>query len=344
MYKTFRPLIFLSSPEQAHHATIFMLTLGGSLGLGRLVIRSLFPIQKSGPEVNAFGLTFANPLGMAAGYDKDGTAWRGLSCLGFGHIEVGTVTPRPQPGNPKPRVFRLVEDEAVINRMGFPGKGSEFMSRQLDHKRPQGLILGINIGKNKATLLETAAEDYVMLVHQFAAQGDYLAVNISSPNTPGLRTLQVRAALEGLLKPIAAARAEEVQKLRRAVPVLVKLAPDLSDPELDNALDVIQASGMDGVIIGNTTLKREGLKSLHAGQEGGLSGRPLNDLNTAMIKKVHQRMGGALPIVASGGVMSRADAQVKLDSGAVLVQLYTGLIYEGPGLVANILNAGLNIH
>ena len=344
MYKTFRPLIFLSSPEQAHHATIFMLTLGGSFGLGRLVIRSLFPIQKSGPEVKAFGLTFANPLGMAAGYDKDGTAWRGLSCLGFGHIEVGTVTPRPQPGNPRPRVFRLVEDEAVINRMGFPGKGSEFMARQLDHKRPQGLILGINIGKNKATPLETAAEDYVMLVHQFAAQGDYLAVNISSPNTPGLRNLQARAALEGLLKPIAAARAEEVQKLRRAVPVLVKLAPDLSDPELDNALDVIQASGMDGVIIGNTTLKREGLKSLHAGQEGGLSGRPLNDLNTAMIKKVHQRMGGALPIVASGGVMSRADAQVKLDSGAVLVQLYTGLIYEGPGLVANILNAGLNIH
>ena len=344
MYKTIRPLIFLSSPEQAHHATIFMLTLGGSMGLGRLVIRTLYPVHKSGPEVKAFGLTFANPLGMAAGYDKEGTAWRGLSCLGFGHIEVGTVTPRPQPGNPKPRVFRLVEDEAVINRMGFPGKGSEFMSRELDHKRPRGLVLGINIGKNKVTPLETAAEDYVALVHKFAAQGDYLAVNISSPNTPGLRTLQVRAALEGLLKPIAAARAEEVLRLHKHVPVLVKLAPDLSDPELDNALEVIQATGMDGVIIGNTTLKREGLKSSKADQEGGLSGRPLNDLNTAMVKKVYQRMGAALPIVASGGVINQADAQIKLDSGAVLVQLYTGLIYEGPGLVANILNAGLRIY
>lgn len=344
MYKTIRPLIFLSSPEQAHHVTIFMLTLGGSLGLGRFAIRTMFPIHKNGPEVNAFGLTFANPLGMAAGYDKEGTAWRGLSCLGFGHIEVGTVTPRPQSGNPKPRIFRLVENQAVINRMGFPGNGSEIVARHLNHKKPDGLVLGINIGKNKVTPLETAAEDYVALVHKFAPLGDYLAVNISSPNTPGLRTLQARTALEGLLKPIVVARAEQVLKLQKNVPVLVKLAPDLSDHELDNALDVIQSTGMDGVIIGNTTLKRDGLKSIRACEEGGLSGQPLNDLNTAMVKKVFRRMGGTLPIVASGGVMRNSDAQAKLDSGAILVQLYTGLIYEGPGLIAKILNAGLIIH
>jgi dihydroorotate dehydrogenase len=344
MYKTFRPLIFLSNPEQAHHGTIFMLTLGGSLGLGRFVIRSLFPIRKSGPEVKAFGLTFANPLGMAAGYDKEGTGWRGLACLGFGHVEVGTVTPRPQPGNPKPRVFRLVEDEGIINRMGFPGKGADYMARHLNHKKPAGLVLGINIGKNKVTPLETAAEDYVSLVRQFAPLGDYLAVNISSPNTPGLRSLQARTALEGLLKPIAAERAEQVRLLNKHVPVLVKLAPDLSDAELDDALDVVQSTGMDGVIIGNTTLGRDGLKSLKAAETGGLSGRPLNNLNTSMVKKVFQRTGGKLPIVASGGVLSTADAQAKLDAGAVLVQIYTGLIYEGPGLVASILNDGLTIH
>lgn len=342
MYKSLRPLIFMNDPEQAHHATINLLALGGSLALGRGIIRAMFPIPQNGPEVKAFGLTFTNPLGMAAGYDKEGTAWRGLACLGFGHIEVGTVTPLPQSGNPKPRVFRLVEDEAVINRMGFPSGGAEAMRRHLDHPRPKGLVLGVNIGKNKSTLLETAVEDYLTLVRIFAPKADYLAVNVSSPNTPGLRTLQKRAALEALLLPIAAERDVQAAALNKPVPVLVKLAPDLSDEELDAALEVIQSAGMDGVIIGNTTLRREGLTSPSSRQEGGLSGRPLNDLNTAMIKKVHMRTGGKLPIVASGGVMCAADAQRKLDAGAVLVQLYTGLIYEGPGLAARILNEGLN--
>ena len=342
MYKSLRPLIFMNDPEQAHHATINLLALGGSLALGRGIIRAMFPIPQNGPEVKAFGLTFTNPLGMAAGYDKEGTAWRGLACLGFGHIEVGTVTPLPQSGNPKPRVFRLVEDEAVINRMGFPSGGAEAMRRHLDHPRPKGQVLGVNIGKNKSTLLETAVEDYLTLVRIFAPKADYLAVNVSSPNTPGLRTLQKRAALEALLLPIAAERDVQAAALNKPVPVLVKLAPDLSDEELDASLEVIQSAGMDGVIIGNTTLRREGLTSSDSWQEGGLSGRPLNDLNTAMIKKVYARMGGKLPIVASGGVMCAADAQRKLDAGAVLVQLYTGLIYEGPGLAARILNEGLN--
>ncbi|HCS39603.1 MAG TPA: dihydroorotate dehydrogenase (quinone) [Anaerolineaceae bacterium] len=342
MYKSLRPLIFMNDPEQAHHATINLLALGGSLALGRGVIRAMFPIPHNGPEVRAFGLTFPNPLGMAAGYDKEGTAWRGLACLGFGHIEVGTVTPRPQPGNPKPRVFRLIEDEAVINRMGFPGRGAEVMLRHLNHPKPKGLVLGVNIGKNKSTPLEIAAGDYVNLVRAFAAKADYLAVNISSPNTPGLRTLQKRAALEALLNPIAAERSAQAKALDKPVPVLVKLAPDLSDEELDAALEAIQSAGMDGVIIGNTTIRRVGLASPKSFEEGGLSGKPLNDLNTAMIKKVYARTCGALPIIASGGVMCAADAQCKLDEGAVLVQLYTGLIYEGPGLVCKILNTGLN--
>lgn len=338
MYKSLRPLIFMNDPEQVHHATINLLSLGGSLAPGRGLIRAMFPIPHNGPEVKAFGLTFANPIGMAAGYDKEGTAWRGLACLGFGHIEVGTVTPLAQPGNPKPRVFRLVEDEAVINRMGFPGRGAQSMLRHLEHPRPKGLVLGVNIGKNKNTPLEQAAGDYVTLVRIFASKADYLAVNISSPNTPGLRTLQRRNSLEALLTPITLERSAQVRKLNKTVPVLVKLAPDLSDEELDSALEAIQSAGMDGVIIGNTTLSREGLISSKAVEQGGLSGKPLNALNTDMVSKVFARTAGALPIVASGGVRSAEDAQRKIDAGANLVQLYTGLIYEGPGLVAKIIN------
>jgi len=338
LYQALRPILFMSDPEKAHHATISLLRLGGSSALGRFLIRSLFPVHSRDTVVQAFGLTFPNPLGMAAGYDKEGTAWRGLASLGFGHVEVGTVTPRPQPGNPKPRIFRLVEDEGVINRMGFPGNGAEAMLRHLRHTKPKGLVLGINIGKNKSTSLEQAADDYIELVRKFVDVADYLAVNVSSPNTPGLRNLQKRTALEELLNPIAVERARQATVLKKRLPLLVKLAPDLDDAQLDQALDVIQSAGMDGVIIGNTTIRREGLSSVKAGEEGGLSGRPLNELNTRMIAAVFKRTSGALPIVASGGVMSVDDYQRKMDAGAVLVQLYTGLVYEGPGLAARILN------
>ncbi len=343
LYSYLKPLIFKMTPEQAHASTIAMLRLGGSNAIGRAVIRAMFPCRHPGPVIQAFGLTFPNPLGMAAGYDKDGFGWRGLACLGFGHIELGTVTPRPQPGNPSPRIFRLVDNRAVINRMGFPNRGAAFLAARLQGPRPKGLILGVNIGKNKDTPLEEAGQDYLNLARTFTPLCDYLAVNVSSPNTPGLRTLQSRQALESLLKPLASERDTQARRLSRPVPILVKIAPDLSDAELDEALEAIVNTRMDGIIVCNTTIGREGLTSPLSGEVGGLSGAPLNAINTQMIKKVIQRTGSRLPVVASGGVLSAADAQEKLDAGAVLVQLYTGLIYEGPGLVCDILNQGLRL-
>ena len=341
LYSALRPIIYLLTPEQAHESTIAMLRLSGSNPLSRTILTMIFRSRRQGPAVNAFGLSFSNPLGMAAGYDKDGLGWRGLGTLGFGHIELGTVTPVAQPGNPKPRVFRLVQDKAVINRMGFPGKGADFLARRLRVARPSNLILGVNIGKNKVTPQEAAAQDYVHLVKVFAPLADYLAVNVSSPNTPGLRDLQSRQALEGILGPVNAARREAERKSGKRVPVLVKLAPDLTDTELDGALEAVLGCEMDGVIAANTSIRREGLTSPMAIETGGLSGAPLGDFSLEFLRKVVRRLDGRLPVVASGGVMAAAGARSRLDAGAVLVQLYTGLIYSGPGLVKDILDAGL---
>lgn len=339
MYKSLRPFIYRLTPEQAHEVTIALLRLSGALPPAAGLLRILFSPRRNGSPVQAFGLNFRNPVGMAAGYDKDGLAWRGLACLGFGHIEVGTVTPKPQPGNPQPRLFRLVEDRAVINRMGFNNHGADFLASHLRGKRPEGLVLGVNIGKNKVTPLEQAHEDYLSLLRTFAPLADYLAVNVSSPNTPGLRSLQTRAALEGILQPLGAEKAAQAQKLGRPVPVLVKLAPDLTSEELDGALEAICAAGMDGVIISNTTVSRPRLWSLHASETGGLSGAPLTALALEMTRAVVARLNGRLPVISSGGIMSADDYRARLDAGATLVQIYTGMIYEGPGLVKTILDS-----
>ncbi len=339
IYAHFRPLLFRLSPERAHALALALLRAAGATAVGRWALRALFAPRRPGPPIHAFGLTFANPIGLAAGYDKDGVGWRGLAALGFGHLELGTVTPRPQPGNPSPRVFRLVEDEGVINRMGFPSRGADFLARQLNGGRPDGVVVGVNIGKNKATPLDRAVEDYLALLARFAGLADYLTINISSPNTPGLRQLQSREALADLLMPLADERRRLASVLRRPVPLLVKLAPDLDEAGLDAALDVILATGMDGVIVSNTTLRREGLRSARASEAGGLSGAPLRSLNTAMIRRVAAGVGDRLPIVASGGVMSADDFQEKLAAGATLVQLYTGLIYAGPGLIRQLCTA-----
>ncbi len=335
LYHLLRPLIFRMAPETAHHVTLALLRLGGAVAPARWLLQGAFRPGAVHP-VQALGLRFPNPVGLAAGYDKDGLGWRGLAALGFGHIEIGTVTPRPQAGNPGPRIFRLVDDRAVINRMGFPNRGAEFVAQRLRGKRPAGLILGVNIGKNLTTPLAGAAEDYLSLVRTFAPLADYLAINVSSPNTPGLRALQTRNALEALLRPLAAERQVRSERLGRSVPLLVKLAPDLTSDDLDGALDALIATGIEGVITSNTTLTRGGARSPLTAEAGGMSGAPIARRNTQIVRDVVRRADGRLTVVASGGIMSAADAQEKLDAGAALVQLYTGLIYEGPGLVKQV--------
>ena len=337
MYRLLRPLLFRMDPERAHGVALRLVRWGGAPPF-RLLLRAMYRAPK-GRAVEAFGLRFANPVGLAAGYDKDGLGWRGLACLGFGHLELGTVTPLPQHGNPRPRVFRLPEERAVINRMGFPSLGAEALARRLRRRPPKdrGPVLGVNIGKNRDTSLEEAAADYVTLLDRFAPLADYLTVNVSSPNTVGLRRLQARDALHALLAELHAARRCHAEALGRPVPVLVKLAPDLTDGELDDALDAILATEMDGVVATNTTIAREGLRSPLAGEGGGLSGGPLRARSTAMIRAIRERAGEKLPIVAVGGVAGPDDAREKLDAGAVLVQVYTGLVYEGPALVKRIL-------
>ena len=356
MYPFFRSVLFRLDPETAHLLTLQLIRIAGDFPLSRWMLAQMY---KAPPKpTHAFGLTFKNPIGLAAGYDKDARAIRGLGALGFGHLEVGTVTPRQQPGNPLPRVFRLPEDEAVINRMGFPSLGSEFVQKRLNPALRTNLteklvprakknttrmlkkgdvILGINLGKNKDTPNEDAVLDYLELLQCFAPYADYLAINISSPNTLGLRQLQGRAALQGLLSQLHSQRQFEEKNLNKRLPLLVKLAPDLSQHELDEAVDVILEAHMDGIIVTNTTLAREGLRSRHRSESGGLSGSPLRLKSEAVLCQVVKRVDGKVPIVSVGGIMTPQDARRRLELGATLIQIYTGLIYRGPGLIKRIL-------
>jgi dihydroorotate dehydrogenase len=351
VYHLFRSLLFRLDPERAHALTLFALRLAGVSPSLNWTLRKMYRTPEK--PVEAFGLRFKNPVGLAAGYDKDGLVIAGLAALGFGHVEVGTVTPLAQAGNPKPRVFRLVEDEAVINRMGFPGRGAAFVRRRIKPvdkinlvQRMRGVlpsrqptILGVNLGKNKSTPNEEAVLDYLSLVQDFSPYADYLAINISSPNTEGLRQLQGRDALEGLLFQIHAQRKMEEEKLKKRVPILVKLSPDLTEPELDDAIEVILRTRMDGIIVTNTTLARDGLRSIHQGESGGLSGMPLAVKSEAVLRQTVSRVNGEVPIVSVGGIMGPEDAKRRLDLGAALVQIYTGLIYRGPALVQEIVKA-----
>lgn len=344
MYSLFRALLFHLDPETAHQFTLQLLRLGGIEPI-HSILHAIYSVPSK--PVDAFGLTFKNPLGLAAGYDKNAIAIKGLSALGFGHIEVGTVTPKPQPGNPRPRVFRLLEDEAVINRMGFPSKGMEYVAMSLrgalNGRRGNPVtIVGVNLGKNKETPLENAAEDYVSLMKTFASLADYLTINISSPNTVGLRRLQGREMLENLLGGINLERGTWNTPALRAgasvkLPILVKISPDLNDEELDDAIGVILDKSMDGIIATNTTLARENLKSRYQGESGGLSGSPLWIRSEAVLRQVIKLVNGKVPIISVGGIMNPDDAKRRLAMGATLIQLYTGLVYEGPGLVKKIL-------
>lgn len=335
MYHLIRPLLFKLDPERAHAWTLAALRLAQALPPVRAWLGRNFyaPTQ----PVEVFGLCFSNPLGLAAGYDKDGLAWRGLACLGFGHIEIGTVTPLAQPGNPRPRLFRLVEEQALINRMGFPGSGADLVAHNLSQPRPPGLVIGVNLGKNKDTPLETAVQDYLTLLQKFAPMADYLVINVSSPNTVGLRRLQARDALEALLGRLQDERLRQEAELGKRLPLLVKLSPDLSLAELEDALQATQANKLDGVIATNTTLNRDGLNSKLAGQAGGLSGAPLFSRSLSAVEQINRLCGGRLPVIGVGGVSNSGQARAMLEAGASLVQVYSGLVYQGPALVKQIL-------
>jgi dihydroorotate dehydrogenase len=337
MYPFFRELLFRLDPEKAHFLSLNAIRLAWALPPVRPVMRGFY----SGPDkpVKVFNLDFPNPIGLAAGYDKDALGWRGLYLLGFGHIEVGTVTLKPQHGNPKPRLFRLKREKALINRMGFPGKGAEFAAKHLRGAKPGPVIIGVNIGKNRATPLEEAASDYIGLFNYFAPLSDYLAINVSSPNTEGLRRLQARDSLEQLLGVLSDARFRYFKESGRQAPLLVKLAPDLTDEELDDALQAITGSNMDGVIATNTTVRRDLIQSPLAQETGGLSGDPIFDISLNMVRKIIQLTGGNLPVIGVGGISSPTGAQKMLDAGAVLIQIYTGLVYQGPGLIKKILKS-----
>nr|BAL57499.1 dihydroorotate oxidase [uncultured Chloroflexota bacterium] len=339
LYAILRPILFTLPPETAHRLSLSFLRLASFLPPLRALMERSFAAPSR--PVRLFGLTFPNVLGLAAGYDKDAVAVSGLAALGFGHIEIGTVTLRPQAGNPPPRLFRLVEDQALINRLGFPSQGASRVAQRLirlrrhRHNLP---ILGVNLGKNRTTPLEEAFQDYRALMHLFSPLADYLVINISSPNTEGLRRLQQAKKLHDLLGGLQ----KERQGIPKAPPLLVKLSPDLEQHELEEAIEVILDTGIEGVILTNTTLARPGLRSRHAAEQGGLSGAPLAERSRKMLSLVARKAGQRLGIISVGGIMSAAEAQRRLELGADLVQIYTGLIYQGPALIAEILRAVAN--
>ncbi len=332
MWPLLRWLFFRLEPERAHHVALRLLQITGATPPLRGLLDLLYRAPAYPPLTLWGRTTFPNPIGLAAGWDKDGLAFRGLASMGFGHVELGTVTPRAQPGNPRPRVFRLPEDHALINRMGFPSRGADVLAARLQRRRDRGwaprLVLGVNLGKNKDTPLESAVDDYLVLLERFAPLCDYLVVNLSSPNTPGLRALQARDALEPLLRALVARR----QALGSVTPILAKLAPDLDDAQRDGALEAALAAGIDGLVATNTTLARTGLRSPRQSETGGASGACLTHRATEFVAALHRATQGHLPSIAAGGVMNADDAKAKLDAGASLVQLWTGLVYGGPSL------------
>ncbi len=325
--KIIRPLLFNIDPEKVHYFTFSILRkLFRVPAIGR-IIRKKFTVEDARLEREVFGLKFKNPVGLAAGFDKDAKLYKELSNFGFGFIEIGTLTPKPQPGNEKKRLFRLKEDKAIINRMGFNNGGVAAAVERL--KMNTNVLIGGNIGKNKSTPNEKAVNDYMICFESLFDYVDYFVVNVSSPNTPNLRELQEKEPLTKLLKTL-----QENNLLKdRPKPILLKIAPDLSDSQLLDIIDIVQATKIAGVIATNTTISREGLTSSAKDEVGGLSGKPLKNRATEVIRFLSEKSNKAFPIIGVGGIHSAEDALEKLDAGASLIQLYTGFIYEGPQLV-----------
>lgn len=343
MYKYIvRPLLFLLDAESAHHFSFTAIKILSKLGMNS-IFRKLFVVDDPRLEKEVFGLTFKNPVGLAAGFDKDARLYNEFSDFGFGFVEIGTLTPKPQEGNPKKRLFRLVEDEGIINRMGFNNKGVFEAVEEL--KKKHRVLVGGNIGKNKVTSNEHAIKDYLICFDALFEHVDYFVVNVSSPNTPGLRELQDRKPLTSLLKKLKRQNSNLAKKLgQKGRPILLKIAPDLSDDQLMDIVGIMAETSIDGIIATNTTISRANLKShlTLSEEKGGLSGKPLTKRSTEVIRFLSEKSNKAFPIIGVGGIHSVEDALEKLDAGADLVQLYTGFIYEGPSLIKKINRAILD--
>jgi len=334
MYSLVRPLLFRLNPETAHHLTAVALGPASALGLTRL----LTGVVPAAPRT-VMGITFPNPVGLAAGMDKNGDLVDAYGGLGFGFIEVGTVTPRPQPGNPKPRLFRLPKAEAIINRMGFNNLGVDCLVANIRRRTYKGVV-GVSIGKNADTPLEHAVDDYLVCLRKVYDHADFVAANVSSPNTKNLRSLQYGEELDRLLSALKSEQAALAAKSGRYVPLAMKIAPDLSNEEIEFIADALNRHAIDGVIATNTTLARAGVEGLRHGQEtGGLSGAPLTQRSTEVIRSLRAALNKSIPIIGVGGILCGADARDKVEAGAALVQVYTGLIYRGPTLVAELVRA-----
>ncbi|MDY3350393.1 quinone-dependent dihydroorotate dehydrogenase [Riemerella anatipestifer] len=332
MYKAvIRPLLFRFDPEEVHHFTFKFIKTLFKIPFISSLVNSRYVIENPKLEREVFGLKFKNPVGLAAGFDKDAKLYKELSAFGFGFVEIGTVTPKSQVGNEKKRLFRLKEDEAIINRMGFNNGGVEDVVERLK-ANDKDVIIGGNIGKNKITDNAHAEEDYIVCFNALYDYVDYFVVNVSSPNTPNLRDLQEKEPLTKLLNLL---QIENQNKVKRK-PILLKIAPDLTDSQLLDVIDIVKETNTAGVIATNTTTSREGVKSITKNEVGGLSGKPLRERATEVIRFLSEKSGGAFPIIGVGGIHSEEDALEKLKAGASLVQLYTGFVYEGPALVKKI--------
>ena len=332
MYRALiRPLLYLLPAETAHHFAFACLRWLAAIPGAKTVLRKLFHRGESAP-VRVLGLEFPNRVGLAAGFDKDAIGFEALGAMGFGFVEVGTLTGHPQAGNPKPRLFRLPKDRALVNRLGFNNRGSADAVARLE--RPRRTIVGVNIGKTKVVSEEEAVHDYVLSAKRIARHADYVVVNVSSPNTPGLRDLQATAKLRPLLGAVR--RALDAVSIERTVPLLVKIAPDLADEDVDAVADLAVELGLDGIVATNTTVRRDGLRSseaeLIACGRGGLSGPPLHERSLEVLRRLRARVGDRLALVSVGGIENPEQAKARIDAGADLVQIYTALVYEGPAL------------
>jgi dihydroorotate dehydrogenase len=337
MYSLIKPLLFQFDPEKVHYFVVRNLKRFNRLPGGAALSRTIWGYDNAQLQKQVFGLQFKNPVGLAAGFDKNAEMIAEMANLGFGFVEVGTVTPLPQPGNDKPRMFRLPADAALINRMGFNNQGVDIVAERIKTYRgsknaDSGLIIGGNIGKNKNTPNENAVSDYVKCFDRLFDVVDYFVVNVSSPNTPNLRALQEKEPLKHILNTLQ----QRNSKNGISRPILLKIAPDLTNEQLDDIVEIVQETKIAGVIATNTTISREGLTAQHKGETGGLSGKPLTQRSTEVVRYLTQRSNHSFPVIGVGGIHSAQDAIDKLNAGAALVQLYTGFIYEGPGLISRI--------